>query len=225
MISEASTQRLASLYPVLKELSVPLIRTIQETSYELIAPAGHVLFDLGDDCEYIPLLQSGSIRVAKPFQTGWEMLLYRVLPGQICILTVTCLLSSWKHLARVTVQENLTAVSIARQPFSRLLESSADFRDFVFSNYSASLFSLLNCVEVTLTQPMEQRVAKVLLDKRTDVIEVTHQGLADEVGTAREVISRILKEIEKKGVIKLQRGSIFIQDREALIQSLQVACR
>lgn len=224
MISENSIQRLTTLYPVLRQLPVSLTRMIRETSYELVAPAGQILFDLGEDCDYIPLLQSGSIRVAKPFQTGWEMLLYRVLPGQVCILTVTCLLSSWKQLARVVVQEDLTAVCLPREPFSRLIEASAEFRGFVFSNYSVSLFSLLNCVEVTLTQPMEQRVAKVLLDKRSDVIEVTHQGLADEVGTAREVVSRILKDIEKKGVIKLKRGSIFIQDREALIQTLQAAC-
>jgi CRP/FNR family transcriptional regulator len=71
---------------------------------------------------------------------------------------------------------------------------------------------------------MEQRVAKVLLERRTDLIEVTHQGLADEVGTAREVVSRILKEFEKKEIVKLKRGIIFIQDREALVQTLQIAC-
>lgn len=224
MISESSIERLTILYPVFRELPLSLIRTIQETGNDLIAPAGQVLFDLGEDCDYVPLLQSGSIRVVRPFQTGWEMLLYQVLPGQVCSLTVTCLLSSWKHLARVTVQEDLNAISLTKQPFSRLIEASADFRSFVFSNYSISLFSLLNCVEVTLTQPMEQRVAKVLLDKRSNTIELTHQGLADEVGTAREVVSRILKDLEKKGVIKLKRGSIFIQDREALIHILQAAC-
>jgi CRP/FNR family transcriptional regulator, anaerobic regulatory protein len=224
MISEASIQRLAILYPVLKELPVSLIRTIQETSYELIAPAGQILFDLGADCEYVPLLKSGSIRVIKPFRTGSELLLYRVLPGQLCILTVTCLLSSWKQLARVAVEQDLKAVSIPKESFSRLIEASSGFREFVFSNYSISLFSLLNCVEITLTQPVEQRVAKVLLDKGTDLIEVTHQGLANEVGTAREVVSRILKEFEKKGIVKLKRGIIFIQDREALVQTLQAAC-
>jgi CRP/FNR family transcriptional regulator len=83
---------------------------------------------------------------------------------------------------------------------------------------------MLNCVEVILTQPIERRLAKVLLEKRSDVIRVTHQGLADELGTAREVISRILKDFEKKGMIKLQRGIIFIQDREAFVQTLQNAC-
>jgi CRP/FNR family transcriptional regulator len=134
-------------------------------------------------------------------------------------------LSNWKHLARVAVQEDLKAVSLKREPFSRLLAASDDFRNFMFSSYSISLFSLLNCVEVTLTQPMEQRVAKVLLDKSSDVIAMTHQGLADEVGTAREVISRILKDIENKGAIKLKRGMIFIQDRNILIQMLQASCR
>ena len=83
---------------------------------------------------------------------------------------------------------------------------------------------MLNCVEVVLTQPIEQRLAKVLLEKRSDVIRVTHQGLADELGTAREVISRILKDFEKKGMVKLKRGIIFIQDQEALVQILQAAC-
>jgi CRP/FNR family transcriptional regulator, anaerobic regulatory protein len=203
---------------------VTLIRDIKETSYERVAQAGQVLFDLGEDCEYVPLLKSGSIRVVRPFPTGWEMLLYRVLPGQICILTVNCLLSSWKHLARVAVEKDLQAVSIPRESFSRLIEESSDFRGFVFSNYSSSLFSMLSCVEVVLTQPIEQRLAKLLLEKRSDVIRVTHQGLADELGTAREVISRILKDFEKKGLIKLNRGIIFIQDQEALVQILQAAC-
>ena len=224
MITEVSVQRLAIIYPVLRQLPRPLIRIIQETSHDLVAQTGHILFDVGEDCDYVPLLKSGSIRVVKPFRTGWEMVLYRVVPGQICILTATCLLSSWKHLARVAVEKDVKAVSIPKGPFSRLIEASSEFREFVYSNYSLSLFSLLNCVEVALTQPTEQRVAKVLLDRRTDLIEVTHQGLADEVGTAREVVSRILKVFEKKEIIKLKRGVIFIQDREALVQALQIAC-
>jgi CRP/FNR family transcriptional regulator len=203
---------------------VALIRDIRETSHEFVAPAGQILFDPGEDCDHVLLLKSGSIRVVKPFPTGWEMLLYRVLPGQVCILTVNCLLSSWKHIARVAVEEDLKAVSIPKESFSRLIEVSSEFREFVFSNYSLSLFSMLNCVEVILTQPIERRLAKVLLEKRSDVIRVTHQGLADELGTAREVISRILKDFEKKGMIKLQRGIIFIQDREAFVQTLQNAC-
>jgi CRP/FNR family transcriptional regulator len=224
MISEASIQRLVIIYPVLRELPVALIRNIKETSHELVTQAGQVLFDVGEDCDYVPLLKSGSIRVVKPFPTGWEMLLYRVLPGQVCVLTVNCLLSSWKHIARVAVEKDLKAVSIPRESFSRLVEASSEFRGFVFSNYSISLFSMLNCVEVVLTQPIEHRLAKVLLEKGSNVITVTHQGLADELGTAREVISRILKDFEKKGIIKLKRGVIFIQDREALTQTLQTAC-
>lgn len=224
MISEASIQKLAILYPVLRELPGSFIRNIQETSYDLVAPAGQVLFDIGDDCNYMPLLQTGSFRVVKPFQTGWEMLLYRVRPGQVCILTVTCILSDWRHLARVIAEDDLQAVSIPRNSLYRLIEGSPNFRRLVFSNYSISLFSLLNCVEMTLTQPVEQRLTKLLLDKRTDKIVVTHQGLAEELGTAREVVSRILKDFEKKGIIKLKRGVIFIQDQEALIQTLQVAC-
>jgi CRP/FNR family transcriptional regulator, anaerobic regulatory protein len=224
MISEASIQRLTILYPVLRELPVPLLRNIRETGYDLVTEAGHVLFDLGQDCDYVPLLESGSIRVVKPFPTGWEMLLYRVLPGQICILTATCILSGWRHLARVIPEEDLKAVSIPKDTLYRLIEGSSDFRRFVFSNYSISMFSLLNCVEVALTQPIELRLAKLLLDKRTDVIGMTHQRLADEMGTAREVVSRILKIFEEKGIVKLKRGAILIRDREALVHILQSAC-
>ena len=224
MITEASVQKLAIIYPVLRDLPVPLIRNIQEMSHELTAQAGQVLFEMGEDCDHMPLLKTGSIRVVKPFETGWEMLLYRVLPGQVCILTATCILSTWRHLARVIAEQDMAAVSIPKDSLYRLIEGSADFRTFVFSNYSISLFSMLNCVEVALTLPMEQRLAKLLLDKRIDVIGVTHQGLADEMGTAREVVSRILKDFEKKGVIKLKRGLVIIQDREALVQIMQTAC-
>jgi CRP/FNR family transcriptional regulator len=83
---------------------------------------------------------------------------------------------------------------------------------------------MLNCVEITLTLPIEQRLAKLLLDKRAEVIGMTHQGLADEMGTAREVVSRILKDFEEKGMVKLKRGMILIQDREGLAQILQTVC-
>jgi CRP/FNR family transcriptional regulator, anaerobic regulatory protein len=224
MITEGSVQKLATIDPVLRQLPVPLIRNIQESSYELTAQAEQVLFDMGEDCDYMPLLKTGSIRVVKPFQTGWEMLLYRVSPGQVCILTATCILSAWRHLARVIADKDLEAVSIPKDSLYRLIEGSSDFRRFVFSNYSISLFSMLSCVEVVLTQPIEQRLAKALLDKRTDVIWVTHQGLANEMGTAREVVSRILKDFEEKGMVKLKRGKIFIQDQEALVETLQTAC-
>ena len=224
MITEASIQKLAIIYPVLGQLSVPLIRNIQETSHELTAPSGQVLFDMGEDCDHMPLLTTGAIRVVKPFQTGWEMLLYRVYPSQVCVLTATCILSDWRHLARVIADKDLKAVSIPKDSLCRLIEGSSDFRKFVFSNYSVSLFSMLNCVEITLTLPIEQRLAKLLLDKRADMIGMTHQALADEMGTAREVVSRILKDFEEKGMVKLKRGMIFIQDREALFETLQTAC-
>lgn len=224
MITEACIQKLVIIYPVLRQLPVPLIRNIQETSHDLALQTGQVLFEIGEDCDYMPLLKSGSIKVVKPFQTGWEMVLYRVLPGQVCILTATCILSGWKHLARVVAEKDLKAVSIPKDSLYRLVEGSSEFRNFVFSNYSVSLFSLLNCVEIILTQPIEQRLAKLLLDKRTDLIGMTHQGLADELGTAREVVSRILKDFEDKGIVKLKRGMIFIQDREALAQIVQTAC-
>ena len=195
-----------------------MVRNIQETTQDLAAQAGEVLFDIGEDCDYLPLLKAGSIRVVKPFQTGWEMLLYRVVPGQVCILTVTCILSDWRQLARVIVEKDVEAVSIPRDSLFRLTEGSSDFRSFIFANYSVSIFSMLNSVEVTLTSSIEQRLVRVLLAKRTDVIWVTHQGLADELGTAREVISRILEDFEEKGIVKLKRGMIFIQDLEALIQ-------
>lgn len=224
MITEACIQKLATIYPALRELPVPLLRTIQERSHDLTAQAGQVLFDIGEECDYVPLLKTGSIRVVKPFQTGWEMLLYRVYPGQVCILTATCILSNWRHLARVIAEEDLNGVLIPKDSLSRLIDGSPDFRKFVFSNYSISLFSLLNCVEAVITQPIEQRLAKVLLDKGTDVIRVTHQGLADEMGTAREVVSRILKDFEDNGIVQLKRGMILIQDQAALVQIVQTAC-
>jgi len=224
MITEVSVQKLAIIYPVLRQLPVPLVKNIQETSHELTAQAGQVLFEAGESCDHLPLLKTGSIRVVKPFQTGWDMLLYRVYPGQVCILTATCILSDWRHLARVIADKDLNAVSIPKDSLYRLIEGSSDFRRFVFSNYSTSLFSMLNCMEVTLTLPIEQRLAKLLLDKGTDVIGATHQGLADEMGTAREVVSRILKDFEEKAMVKLKRGMILIQDREALVETLQTAC-
>jgi CRP/FNR family transcriptional regulator len=224
MITEADVQKLAVIYPVLRHLPVPLLRNLQETSHDLAAQAGQVLCDANADCDYMPLLKTGSVRVVLPLQTGWEMLLYRVSPGQVCILTATCILGDGRHLARVIADKDLKAVSISKDVLDRLIEGSPDFRRFVFSNYSISLLSWLNCMEVALTQPIAQRLAQVLLEKRSNLINMTHQGLADEVGTAREVVSRILKDFEEKGIVKLKRGMVLIQDEGALAQAFQNPC-
>ncbi len=139
---------------------------------------------MGEDCDSMPFLKTGSTRVVKPFPNGWEMLLHQVSPGQVCLLTATCILSDWRHLARVIADQDLKAISILKDSLYRLIEGSSDFRRFIFSNYSISLFSMLNYVEV---------------------------------------VSRILEDFEEKGIVKLKRGMIFIQDQEALAQTLQTA--
>lgn len=215
MITEDDLNAFLSHYPAMRRLSPRLRELIGREGQWVQLPAERVLFDLGSPCYSSLILTQGTIRVTKPSPEGREILLYRLMPGDSCILTVSCLLGGANYPARGVVESDVTGIALPRTVFNQLLDDSREFREFIFRFFAERIAHLMTLLEDIAFRPLDQRVAAWLLAHRSP-IATTHQQLADQVGSVREVISRILKEFEGRGMVKLGRGRIEILDRDGL---------
>jgi CRP/FNR family transcriptional regulator len=181
-------------------------------------PAKATAFHQGDACNNYLLILSGSIKVMTRAENGREIVLYRLGDGDSCVLTTSCLFGNARYPAEGISETDVTALAIPAEKFHRAIQQSKSFREFVFSSFSSHLGSLIALVEEVAFGKLDIRLSRHLLKLAADntSLETTHQQLATELGSAREVISRQLKEFESRGWLKLHRGSIEIIDKQAL---------
>ena len=173
------------------------------------APKGAVLFEPGQPCRGFPLVLEGSVRVAKSSAGGRELVLYRVDPGQSCLLSGGCLLGHSDYSARGVAEEDVTLLSIPPALFQSLMVEFEPFRRLVFSMYGERLAEVMELVDEVAFRRLDQRLAQLLI-RRGPVIEATHQKLADELGSVREIVSRLLRSFEGRGWVKLERERITL---------------
>lgn len=182
------------------------------------APIGTIGYRETDPCTAYVMRLAGRSRVYKISESGREILLYRVAAGETCVLTTTCLLGRSRYPASTVVEEPIRDVIIPAAIFHELMVESEVFRRFVMSNYGNLISDLIVLVDEVAFHGLDARLAKQLLEAaaKGHAIDRTHQQLADELGTAREVISRQLKSFENMGLLSLGRGRIEIVDKTAL---------
>lgn len=180
-------------------------------------PSGQVAFRKGDVCKNFILVIDGCVRVQLSSQGGREVTLYRVRPGDTCALTTSCLIGKEDYPAEGIVEEDVTALMVPDDEFRQALLDSETFRLFVFRGFSGRLCAIVSRMESVTLKTIDERLILQLLKGDGDVLSnVTHQSLATEIGTAREVVSRKLRRFEDEGLIRSSRGQIKILDRERL---------
>lgn len=196
------------------EVSVLLDRRAKSVSVK----QGTQIFGPGNPAENLLLLVSGTVRVQQLSEAGREIVLYRVRAGESCVLTAACLLAFEDYSAEGIAETDIEAILIPRDTFDELMAASKEFRAFVFEAYSKRITDLFLTIEEIAFKRMDIRVAQKLLELQDtkSVLHVTHQQLAVELGTAREVISRQLKEFERRGWLSLSRGEIDLRDVPAI---------
>ncbi len=202
-------------FPVLAGLPKEMLDRLLAQAQLLHVPAGGVLFDAGQPCRGFPLVLAGSVRVAMASPAGREILLYRVDPGQSCILSGGCLLGHADYAARGIAEEDVTLLSIPPELFQELLVAHEPFRRMVFSTYGERLAEVMALVDEVAFRRLDQRLAQLLVHRGL-VIEATHQQLADELGSVREIVSRLLRSFESRGWVRLERERITVRDPRAL---------
>lgn len=180
--------------------------------------AGSQLFRPGDSCQQFVYLLAGSVRVNLLSESGHSVLLYRLSSGDTCVLTTSCLLSHDNYNAEAIVEEDVTLLVMSAEKFRDALNNSDSFRQFVFASFSNRLSAVIKKVDEVAFQPIESRLASALLHSHAinQTISITHDQLAMEVGSAREVISRKLSLWQNNGLIDRGRGKLTLLDIPAL---------
>ena len=205
------------------ELRIPDMFTFlpPDRVHRMDMPVGTFVFRENEGCGRIGFIVSGSIRVFKEHDSGKSITLYRIGPGDTCILSMSCALSNPIHQASAIVEEDATVLTISTEDFRSLMDSSNEARDYVFSMFATRLTDVMILIEEIVFRRMDERLAGILIDHaarhHTLTINATHEKLAEEAGTAREVVTRILRDFAARGWVELQRGSITITDRKGLL--------
>ena len=216
-MTDALIERVAQRVPALAGADEELREQLFGAARLVHLDRDRFVFRAGDLCGAFLILLDGDIRVQITAANGRELTLYRIGPGGSCILTTSCLLSSEHYPAEAIAESDIEAVAIGAASFQAALEHSEAFRRYVFDGFSSRLTNVIRRIEQTVFTSIDARLAAALLrlDEESNP-RVTHQEIAVELGTAREVVSRHLKRFEAEGWVSLGRGSIAVTDRDRL---------
>jgi CRP/FNR family transcriptional regulator len=179
---------------------------------------GDIAYRQGQHCHNYVMCIEGQTRVFKTSESGREILLYQVGPGETCVLTTSCLIAGSPFPAESTAETDVLHAALPASTFRRLMGSSPHFRKFVLDNYGDLLSSLIMLVDEVAFASLDLRLARRLLAEANQegIVAKTHQQLALDLGSVREVISRYLSEWERMGWVQASRGSIEVKNRSAL---------
>lgn len=207
-------------FPDLAGIHDPAWQEALRNAKEMTMPAGAVVIHEGDPCQNFMLITQGTIRVYIRNADGREIVFYRTGTGDICILTLRNLLRGAAYTAEAATESEVHAVSIPLLHFQNAMAHSEAFRTYIVDTLAHRLNDAMHLVEQIAFQRLDLRLACLLGQlfgsRNAASIEMTHQELANELGTTREVMSRMLKEFERMGCLRLGRGQIELLSPEAL---------
>ena len=208
------TARVDDLLPLPGEVRAVLEQTGRIVRFD----RGEILFGPGRARDALLLLISGTIRVRTSSESGREIVLFRVRAGESCVLATACLLACEDHSAEAVAETGLEAAAVPRPVFDTLMAESAPFRRFVLNSYSRRVASLFQVIDDLAFRRLDIRLAQklVAMAEGAPTLKTTHQELAAELGTAREVVSRLLQEFQRRGWISQARGTVHLLRPESM---------
>ncbi|WP_374334068.1 Crp/Fnr family transcriptional regulator [Aestuariivirga sp.] len=171
---------------------------------------GQAVFQPGQACAAFLIVTAGSVKVSTVTSSGRELMLYRVGPGETCVLTTACLLAGADYDAEGMTETEVEALAVPKPLFEELMAESPAFRRFVFSSYGVRLRDLIGLVQDVSQRQVDRRLARFLAERAGAPLALTHQEIATELGTAREVVSRLLKQFAGEGLVEIERRSIVV---------------
>jgi CRP/FNR family transcriptional regulator len=211
-------ERLLERFPALAALPRERLDALLAHAPRVRLPSGSELFDEMQPCRGFPLLLEGSIRVLKAAPNGREILLYRVDPGEGCIVSGGCLLGHTDYPARGVAETDVVLVNLPPAAFEALIAEVEPFRRFVFAMYGERLAEVMALVEEVAFRRLDARLAQLLV-RRGPILEATHQSLADELGSVREIVSRLLRDFAARGWVKLERERVTVLQPQPLLRA------
>ncbi|HHI77347.1 MAG TPA: Crp/Fnr family transcriptional regulator [Gammaproteobacteria bacterium] len=213
-----SLQRLKERYPALDDPA--LLTAIERVGTTARLPRGAPICELGQECSHLALVLEGRARVYELAESGREITLYRVEAGECCILTASCIMGGERFPAFARCEQDLEAVLIPAAQVEGFMLRHAAWRRFVWRLLASRLAGVLLLLEEVTFRRLDQRLMRYLLRHTREPgrreLHLTHQAIADDLGTSREVVSRVLKDLEQRGLLRLARGRIGIDDPRGL---------
>lgn len=204
-------------FPFILNLDAPLRQEFKKASSLVSIKQGSQLSDSGESCRFMTFVLAGCIKIFKLSPEGREITLFRVNPGECCIMSAACILSGKPFSAMAVAEEDLSAIALSGAVFMDLFSRSEVLRQYIMGTFADRFEAMAMLLEEVTFNRMDKRLAKFLLQRSgAGKIEITHEAIALELGTAREVISRLLSDFQKKGHVRLSRGEIYIEAPNAL---------
>jgi CRP/FNR family transcriptional regulator len=215
--SQSTRALLLERFPVFGQLPAGRLDELLAAAPLRFVRAGAVMFEPNMPCAGFPLVLEGSVRVVKAAPSGREIVLYRVSPGEACILSGGCLLGQRDYTASGVAETDIHLLVIPPALFQELILQSEPFRRFVFDMYGTRLAEVMELLEEVAFRRLDTRLAQLLI-QRGPVVQATHQNLADELGSVRVFVSRLLRNFEERGWVKLERERVTVRDLKALAE-------
>jgi CRP/FNR family transcriptional regulator len=216
-------------FSLFRQATTEMRLAVERVGEPLILPPGAFLFRDGDRCEHFTLVGRGSVRVFKTGETGREITLYHVQAGESCLMNTLCVFLGTPARATALVEAPLEALAFPRPVFLEWLQTNDAVRSFIFETMARRLFDVMTLVEEIAFGKMDLRLAHLLCRRFANnglplrAISTTHEEIAGELGTAREVVSRLLKEFERLRLLETARGRILLRGEDALRRLQELA--
>lgn len=183
-------------------------------------PAGELFYREGDALAHVAFLGAGDVRVLKKNESGREITLYHVRDGQVCLVNMLCAFLERRAMATAIAEDTTEAALVPTQTFRTWIHREEAVRRFIFETMATRMLDVMTLVEEVAFRRMDERIAALLLQRFDSAgartLAMSHEEIGAELGTAREVVSRVLKTFEREGTISLGRREIELRDREAL---------
>jgi len=226
MRSAHQIERWIERFPLVRDFSASHLQIARGTVHFPVLEAGAIAYELQGACANYLMCIDGRTRVFRMSETGREMLIYKVGAGGTCVLTTQCLLSGGGFPAQSVAEARTELAALPSDTFRQLMRESDAFRTFVLDDYTKLLSGMFDLVEEIAFAPLEQRLARRLLVEADaeGIVRKTHQQLASDVGSVREVVSRLLGEWVDDGLVEIRRSQVQVIDRASLAAGRRNPC-
>lgn len=179
---------------------------------EITVPAGNSVCQSGDRCESLIILLEGQVKVYRPAANGRSLTLYNIHENESCVLTASCILNEMPFPAFAETTTDVKGLVIPPVLVKQWLANEPLWQQYIFGMLSHRMANLIELVNALAFQGLDARLVAWLKEQNKPLIHTTHQAIAEELASSREVISRLLKEFESEASIKLGRGTIEVRD-------------
>lgn len=201
------------IFPYFKNTNEKLVEDILACARHAKVPGNLMLKKEGEKLTDFVLMLSGLKRVFKASESGREITLYEMGAGDMCVLNASCILSNTKLPASAESLSDVEMLLISDQDFIRLMSEYDQMQSFVFSRISNSLTNIMALISEVSFARMDQRLADYLVEKSdNNMLNTSHRVVANDLGTSREVVSRLLKDFERRGMLKMSRNLIELSE-------------